>query len=745
MFIFPNQFTNQRTDQSTNLPTYQPTSLLINKSTMTLFTSENLVIERTISGTPLIKAKSDKDIYYGLGFCHATDRGMQMMMMKILGNGIASEHLSGDDEMFEIDKFFRRMNWHNELEAETKKLNAAHSDLLQSYCDGANAAFAKNKPWELNILLGYKNFTWKKTDVALLARMTGFLTLAQSQGEIERLFIEMVQKGVKKNLLNELFPNMLGDYDESLLKKIKLNEKIIPDGVKWNVASSAFMASNNWMITGNKTSSGSALLANDPHLEINRLPSIWYEATVQKGDKYAFSATMPGISTLLIGRTNNLAWGATYSFMDATDSWIEQCKDGKYLKDGEWHAFDERKELIKRKKGKAVEITYYENEHGVLDGNPYEEGYYLTTKWSGDKSGGKSIEVGFEMWNAMDVEEGMNLIGQLESSFSWGLADTKGNIGVQMSGLMPKRKKGISGFPPQAGWLSENDWQGYHKIIDLPRAYNPEEGYLITTNNNINHWGKLDPINMPMGEYRADRIKQLIEAKEKISVEDCMEMHADTYSLQAELFMKIINPLLPDTSNGQLLKEWDLCYDIDSKGAYLFEMIYRNLYHEVFGSALGLSLIEFLQNESGVIIDFYSNFDSILLSEKSEWFLGRNRDEIFKTSIDSALKAEPKEWGEINQITLTHILLGGKMPKFLGFDIGPFPLKGGRATVHQGQVYNNAGRQTSFAPSFRMITDMGEDIIHSNLAGGVSDRRFSKLYYNCFDKWQKGIYKKTNF
>jgi len=715
------------------------------KNIIKLKAKHEITIERVKGGIPLIKASCESDMYYGLGFCHAYDRGMQMLMMKILGTGTASEHLSGDDDMLEIDKFFRQMNWHNNPEEEIQKLNEIEIDLLQAYCDGANAAFAKRKPWELKLLLGFKDFKWGKTDVVLLARMAGFLTLAQSQGEIERLFVQMVQKGLHKDLLNELFPNITGDYDEDLLKKIKLTEKTVPDAVKWNVASAPFMASNNWVISGNKTSSGFPLLSNDPHLEINRLPSVWYEVTVQIGEKYAYSATMPGISSLLICRKNNLAWGPTYSFMDATDSWIEQCKDGKYLKDNKWHPFNERKEQIKRKKGKAIEITYYENDHGVLDGNPYEEGYYLATKWSGEKSGANSLRVGFQLWNAKNVEEGMDTIGNLEASFSWVLADTHGNIGMQMSGLMPKRKEGVCGFAPLPGWLSENDWQGYHKLTDLPRAYNPEEGYIITTNNNLNHLGNVAPINMPMGEYRADRIKQLIETNDNNDVESTKKIHFDTYSLQAELFMEIIKPLLPDSANGKLLKEWDLCYDVDSKGAFLFEMVYRSLYHEVFGGVLGMSLVDFLQNQSGVFIDFYSNFDTILLSDKSAWFMGKERDEVYRKAIDSALKTEAQEWGAINNITLTNMLLGNKMPKFMGFDKGPFPLSGGRATVHQGQVYKNAGRNTSFAPSFRMITDMAENSVYTNLAGGVSDRRFSNLYNNDFVNWMKGVYKKLVF
>jgi len=636
------------------------------------------------------------------------------------------------------------MNWHNNLDEELQKLNEEEISLLDAYCDGANAAFAKKKPWELKFLLGFKDFRWEKKDVVLLARMAGFLTLAQSQGEIERLFVQMVQKSVPKNLLQELFPDILGDYDEDLIKKIKVTDKIVPDAVKWNVSAASFMASNNWVLAGNKTKSGNAILVNDPHLEINRLPAVWYEMTFEVGDKFAYSATMPGLSSLLISRKNDLSWGATYTFMDATDSWIEQCKDGKYLKDDKWHSFHERKEIIKRKKGKAVEVTYYENAHGALDGNPYEDGYYLSTKWSGEKSGAQSIRAGFQMWKATTVEEGMKAIGNLEASFSWVLADDKQNIGYQMSGLMPKRKEGVSGFAPLVGWESENDWQGYHSPEDLPRSYNPPEGYIITANNNLNHLGKVHPINIPMGEYRADRIKELLDANDNITIEDTKKMHFDTYSPQAALFMEIIRPLLANSGNGKLLKEWDLSYEVDSKGAYLFEMLYRSLYHEVFGAALGGSLVNFLQNESGVFIDFYANFDQILLSEKSAWFLGKQRDDIYKKVIDSVLKMPVKKWGDINYITLSNMLLGGKLPKFAGFDKGPFPLRGGRATIHQGQVYRSAGRDTSFAPSFRLITDMGERTVHSNLAGGVSDRRFSKQYCNDFENWMNGIYKKLD-
>lgn len=69
--------------------------------------------------------------------------------------------------------------------------------------------------------------------------------------------------------------------------------------------------------------------------------------------------------------------------MDATDSWIERCQQGKYFREPDrWLRFCQRKEIIKRKKKEPVEITFYENDHGVLGGDAYQEGNYLATRWS---------------------------------------------------------------------------------------------------------------------------------------------------------------------------------------------------------------------------------------------------------------------------------------------------------------------------------------------------------------------------
>jgi penicillin amidase len=60
-------------------------------------------------------------------------------------------------------------------------------------------------------------------------------------------------------------------------------------------AAARVAASNNWALAPSRTSSGAALQCNDPHLEVNRLPAIWYEVVGHTRDDYRIGITMPGL------------------------------------------------------------------------------------------------------------------------------------------------------------------------------------------------------------------------------------------------------------------------------------------------------------------------------------------------------------------------------------------------------------------------------------------------------------------
>jgi penicillin amidase len=503
------------------------------------------------------------------------------------------------------------------------------------------------------------------------------------------------------------------------------------------------MASNNWALCGGKTASGGAILSNDPHLEVNRLPQVWYEVVLELGERFCIAATMPGLPAPLLGRNNDLAWGATYTFMDAVDSWIEDCRDGAYRRvtaGGEtWQPFQSRTEVIKRKNKPNVTVTFYENEHGALDGDPNEPGLFLATRWSaGAESGAASLSAMSRMLWATNVHDGMELLGQVETAWNWVLADRGGNIGYQMSGRMPRRRDGWNGLLPQPGWDPANDWQGFVPPSELPRMLNPDNGFIATANHDLNHLGQVRPINLSMAAYRAERIERLLDERSDWDVAAVGKMHLDVYSTQAERFMNVLRPLLPHSATGNLLRDWDCRYDVDSKGAFLFETFYRQLLVDVFGTVCGEEVLRYLIGETGVIADFYRNFDDVLLCEYSVWYRGEAREVVWSRVANRALQVEVKPWRSRQQIKMKHLLLGDRYPAWLGFDRGPLVVMGGRATIHQGQIYKLGGRETTFAPSYRFVTALNETSSHTALAGGPSDRRFSRWYVSDLENWKAG-------
>jgi penicillin amidase len=444
----------------------------------------------------------------------------------------------------------------------------------------------------------------------------------------------------------------------------------------------------------------------------------------------------------LLGRSGELSWGATYAFSDAEDSWIEERRGGKLRRivDGHerWITPQARVEVIRRKKHPPLELTFYETEHGTLDGPLSEDGLTLSTRWAGAGLGAASLRGIVDAARARDVEQGMAALGKLESAFNWVLADRQGNIGYQMSGTVPRRRPGASGLLPLPGWDAANDWLGWVTPEELPRQLNPACGYIATANDDLNALGKVGPINLPMGAWRAERIRALLAEGRDLDPHQFRQMHMDVVSPQARAFVDLLHPLLPDTPAGRLLKTWDCRYTLSSRAATLFETLYEGLLHEVFAPVWGADLHGHLARETATFVDFAACFDRILLGQSSAWFGDRTRDEILRAVVAKHLDAPVIPWGEKQRFVLRHVLLGDKLPGFAGFNRGPLSLPGGRATIHQGQLYRSGGRQTSFAPSWRFTADMADDLAHTSLPGGPSDRRFSPFYASGLEDWAAG-------
>lgn len=705
---------------------------------------DSIQICRNQDGIPVISAQNSKDMAYAFGWVHANDRQLQVLLTRILAHGRAAECLKNDPALIEIDQYMRRMNFLPDPQNVLAKLETDTREQLEAYADGFNDYISENGlVFELR-LLGYRYEPWAIADSILIEKLMGFIGLADAQANMEKFLIQMIQKGVAADKIKELFPYLTEPIDYELIKSVRLAPPIIPEAQQWLDRLPRFNASNNWALSGSHTASGSPILCGDPHLEVNRLPAIWQEIVVHLPDNCLMGGTIPGMPGVGVGRSKHVSWSATYSFMDLIDYRIEECQDGCYKRPDGWKPFKVREEQIKVKKGEPLKLVAFENEHGVLEGDPYVPGRYLVLCWSAHRDcGAMDMNCLMKLPFAENVAEMMALFKGVEAvGFNWVMADTDGNIGFQMSGRCFKRPSGISGLLPTPGWDPAFDPDGFIHPDKLPFVYNPPEGFVVTANEDLNYMGQVDVINLPMGTYRADRIKQLLRQASNVDVAYMQHMHYDLFSLQAERFMDILRPLLPDTENGNTLKEWDLTYEADSQGAMLFESVYQALIHVIFGdNGLGRAIVAHITEETGLFNDYYANLDNIMFQKGSAWFNGQDRDALFKEAITEGLRITARPWGETRQVVMAHLLFGGQLPRWIGFDYGPFALPGSRATIPQGQIFKSAGRVTTFSPSYRLIADMSTQELHTNLAGGPSDRRFSSLYTTDIQNWLHGRYK----
>ena len=602
------------------------------------------------------------------------------------------------------------------------------------------------------MLVGYRPEPWALSDSLLMIKLMSYVGLAQSQQDVEKFLIQAIQSGVSLERLRELFSPHLDGLDgeiAELIRKVRICQPLLSPPVRFVPP---LNASNNWAVSGERSQSGYPIQCNDPHLEVNRLPPVWYEFVMHTRDDYRIGVNLPGIPGMVMGRNRGISVGFTYGFMDMIDYFMEECRDGRVRRGSDFVALRSRREVIKRKRDVPVEIAVFESSHGVLETDPRSttvtNGLHLCRAYSAHKSGtAESTNALAELPLAHTVEQAQAVVRQVAISCNWVIADREGNIGYQQSGLLPVRRH--SGLYPVPGWQAEYEWAGMASPQELSCLYNPQDGIIATANDDRNQVGKPLAINLPMGSYRVERIVELLKERSSHTVAGMKQIQADVYSIQARRFMAVLRPLIPDTPSGRMLAAWDLRYDADSRGATLFELFYAKLLREVFGKGLfGVETWDAVVSSTSLLVVYYHRFDDVLLEGGEAWFGPEGREGLFRRILAEATQAGPesvKTWAEERRVMLHNILFAGKGPRLLvrllGVDRGPISLQGNRATIVQGAIYRSHGRLTTFAASYRYIADLHTDEAHTALAGGPSGRILSKWYAADLSRWLKWQYK----
>ena len=298
-------------------------------------------ITRDDLGVPTIDAANRFDLAYGTGFVHGQDRFFQMDLLRRLAAGELAE-LFGPVAVDQDRKtrLFRLRSVAREALAEASEPQRA---TLEAYARGVNAGLARlgSRPWEY-WALGTPPARWQAEDTFLVTYAMWW-DLQSGDAGYERL-----RQAVNARLggaqcgggwhcaLEFLYPERtewdapIGTDVPAAPAEIPAPEALdvreahpAPTGEAAPAASldpeqDARAGSNNWAVTGRLTASGSALVANDMHLNL-RVPAVWYRARLRTPAEAGspaldlIGATLPGTPLLVAGSNTHIAWGFTNS------------------------------------------------------------------------------------------------------------------------------------------------------------------------------------------------------------------------------------------------------------------------------------------------------------------------------------------------------------------------------------------------------------------------------------------------
>ena len=711
-------------------------------------------------GVPHIFGSTDHDAMFGLGYVHAQDRLWQMEMNRRIGAGRLSEILG--DATLSVDKFQRTLGYYRTVQGDYVALSERSRTTLEAYAAGVNAWLAEEHtlPPEF-LLLGFAPQPWHPYDSLVWEKMMSWDLGGDYDMELLR---QQLVQAIGPERTAQLLPpypadgvNILASSDlaiapagaDALFQIDSMLEQEFARGGRES-------GSNNWVIGGTRTESGSPLLADDPHLATS-LPAIWYLAEIQGDVIHSIGATFPGLPATVIGHNEEIAWGVTNVGPDVQDLYIERinpANPNQYEVDGQWQDLQIFEELITVKgEDEPIRWAARSTRHGPLISDVSDMGTPLALRWTALDPGDTTMDAFLGINYAANWDD--FLAAQrffVSPSQSFVYADRAGNIGYLAPGHIPRRVEGHNGMLPVPGWASAYEWQGYIPFEELPMTYNPAAGYVATANNRVvdddyphllsNDWAP---------PFRAERIVELIEQMSDgaatISMDDMVAMQGDRTSTQTRQLLPFLIGLAGADERQQQaidrLKNWDGEMALDSVAAALYQAWMLHLERAMFEDDLRTRLYEEMSTRANPLFMENVLADDALASVWCDNVLstpGETCADTALTALDAALddlterlgsNMNDWRWEKLHITQYPHNPFS-QVSYLKGFFHRTIPNGGDRYTVNVAPVRLAEPYIQTHAPGYRHIVDLADlansrFIITTGQSGNVLSSHYDDL------------------
>ncbi|WP_457637467.1 penicillin acylase family protein [Oceanithermus sp.] len=698
-----------------------------------------------------VKAANEHDLFFGQAVAQAQERLWQMEFQRRVGAGRLAEVLG--PEAVKTDEYLRTLGVYRAAEQAYENLPDDLKAIVDAYTDGINAYLASNPPLPLEFkLLGFRPEPWKPADVLVWQKMMSYDLSGNMDEELKRY--RLLARGLSKERIEQLWP----DYQPGMpviLHQVparpqpeKTPEAPTPaptgaKSVEELLALNASLphivsASNNWVIAPSRSASGKPLLADDPHLGLSA-PSIWILMELESPTYHARGATFPGLPTVVIGENEHIAWAVTNHHVDVQDLYVLEEKDGGYVYKGRVLPYRLRHETIAVKGGQPVELTVRQSVYGpvISDVTSTAGTSPLALAWVSLEPEDETMAAFYGLGKASNWQDFVTALSRLKApSQNFLYADDAGNIGYFAPGKVPLRKPGHSGKYPVPG-NGEWDWQGYVPPEWLPQVYNPPEGYIVTANNRSTPPGWPYDLGHDWAPgFRAERIEQMINEREKLTPEDFMRVQNDVVSPLVRRLQPVLARIEPKSQEAakwrQKLLAWDGNEQPDSLEATVFEAWYTEL-TRLAEAEVGQPYWD----SPFYLLNALNNGDAACDAR------GQSCLDFAADALDRALERLENHggvlpWGELHRAHFDHAVMTN-VPQLRRFFDRYVAHGGDPYTINVGK-YDPSTFEMYHGPSYREIITPGGGPSYWIHPMGQSGNVLSRHYADLLPLWARGEY-----
>jgi penicillin amidase len=766
-------------------------------------------VVRDGNGIPQIYADQPGDLFAAQGYVHAQDRFFEMDFRRHVTAGRLAE-LFGK-EALETDKFVRTLGWRRVAEKELGLLTPTTRQYLDDYARGVNAYLNTHAGSGLSLeyavlsLKGtdYRPEPWTAADSLSWLKAMAWDLGGNLDDEIART--KLAAKYPVSNIAS-LYPDYPYDRNEpivataaltkggtftaapvedearramltkGLLKSLDTVDKVAK-GLPELIGRGDGIGSNSWVVSGEHTTTGKPLLANDPHLGAT-MPGIWTQVglhcnNVSTRCPYDVSGfSFSGLPGVVIGHNAAISWGFTNLSPDVQDLYLEKFSGpDAVIYDNKVRALSKREETFKIAGQDAVEkIVVRESRHGPIISDVGDderdtgelaakrlkstEAYGVALQWTA-LTPGRTADALFAINRAQTWKAFRAAASQFEvPSQNLVYADREGHIGYQAPGRVPIRNVG-DGDWPVPGWDSRYHWKGYIPFEAMPTEADPDDGIIVTANQAV--VPKTYPYHLTDDwdyGYRSQQILDRIRAAGKLDANSMASIQLDTKNRNAETLVPyLLHVQINDEFDRQgqdTLRNWDFTQPADSAAAAYFNVVWRNLLELTFNDQLP----EGTRPDGGS--RWFEVMRTVIMQPNSAWWdnVGttqrESRDDILREALVNAraeittkMARDPSgwQWGRLHKLTLTNQTLGksgiGVVDKL--FNRGPYELGGGSSLVNATSWDATEGYTVTSTPSMRMVVDLSDfDKSRWINLTGVSGHAFMSNYTDQTELWVRG-------